>query len=150
MTKTLGSDLASASTTLLTKTRGIPLKLLRGDRARRGFEFLQNHALGEQFREHNRLSRFSRIEHVERHAWTAELSQQFCDHRIAIGPIRFQFPDGMTLKRFSHGGALEHIGLVEFASETPCRREIDKDRVTLPQFSLQPLGCECLPVTVEL
>src|SRR4029453_12049772 len=56
----------------------------------------------------------------------------------------------MALKRLSHRLALEHIGLIEFASETPCSREIDKDRVTLLQFGLQPLGRECLPVASEL
>jgi hypothetical protein len=65
-----------ASTTLLTKIRGtIPKGLLRGDSARYGFELFQDHAFGQQFRENNRLFRFSRIKHVERDAGAAKLLQ---------------------------------------------------------------------------
>jgi hypothetical protein len=62
---------ARAPATLLTK----PVALLRRDRARCAFEFFQNHALGEQFREDNWLFRFSRIKHVEWDAGSAKLLQ---------------------------------------------------------------------------
>src|SRR5438045_7249740 len=56
----------------------------------------------------------------------------------------------MALERLSHIGVLKHIGFIEFACETPCGGEIDKDRSALLQFGLQPFGRERLPIAPEL
>ena len=47
--------------------------LLRSHRARAGFEFLQEHALSEQFRKDDWLFVFPGIKHIERHAWPAKV-----------------------------------------------------------------------------
>jgi len=55
----------------------------------------------------------------------------------------------MTLKCLSHLGALKHTSFVEFAGESPRRREIDKYNAALLQFPLQPFGRERLPIALE-
>src|ERR1051326_902770 len=51
----------------------------------------------------------------------------------------------MALKCIFHVLSFEHIGLIEFAGETPGRGEIDKNRVALLQFSLQSFRTKRLP-----
>jgi hypothetical protein len=75
--------------------------------------------------------------------------QQFRDRWIAVSPVGFQFHNRVTLKRLSHLGTLENIGLVKFASNAPRSRKIDKNGMALVQFRLQPLGCERLPVAAK-
>src|SRR5262249_54951556 len=123
--------------------------LLRGDPARAGFELLQEHAFGKQFRKDDRFLVLPGIKHIERHTRPTKVLQYSCDHRIAVGPISFQFHDCVTLKGLSYLGALKPTGLIELAGETPRRREIDKNKTALLQFSLQPFGRKRLPIPSE-
>ena len=116
---------------------------------RDGFEFIKQNALREQLRKSD--GRFARrIEHVEWDTRPAKLFQNFCDRRIGVGPIGFQFHDAVALKGVTHGGGFEHGCFVKFASDTPGGREIDEDGMTLGQFRLQTLRGEWLPVAVRL
>src|SRR5439155_1528594 len=113
------------------------------------FELLQEHAFSEQFRKDDWLFVLPGIKHIERHTWPAKVLQQLRDHRIAVGPICFQFHDAMTLKCLPHLSTLKHAGFVKFAGETPRRREIDKNKTALLQFPLQPFRRERLPIAPE-
>src|SRR5215471_14003848 len=104
--------------------------------ARHIFKLLQDHAFGEHLRENNWFFVLRGVKHVQWNTGATKLPQQFCDHGIAVGPIRFQFHNPMALERLSYGLGFEHTGFVEFAGKTPRGSEIDKDSAALLKFAL--------------
>ena len=106
------------------------IRLLRGNVRRDGFKFIKHNALCEQLRKCD--GRFTRrIEHVKWDTWPAELFQNFCDRRIGIGPIGFQFYDVIAFKCVADRVSFEHGRFIEFAGDAPRCGEIDEDRMTL-------------------
>ena len=113
-----------------------------------GFQFIQNDALREQLRKHNR-SFARRVEHIQWDTRPSKLFQNFRDRGIGIRPIGFELDDPAALKCFANGVALENSRFVELASQTPRRGEIDEDGVALRKLTLQTLGRERSPVARE-
>ena len=76
-----------------------------------GFEFFQDDAFGEQFRKQNRFRDLARVKHIHWDTGTAKLFQNFCDRRIGVGPIGFDFDDAVTLKGIAHGAGFRERSL---------------------------------------